>query len=406
VFRRVFYFLALCIAACALLLSGTAHAGYGINTEGLRAKFDVTPFSLSAEKRIKGAGVQSADCTYHDVLAKPRLSLGKAPVVTAGAVGPCKLVYFGKRYLVPSTGRWLNPDPLGLHVPGRADANLYAYVHGRVFTSVDPLGLDDDDKDAGAPRMPIAGVPSPTNPHEPDPSHIKNETPIAREVTKAVVDMTINAVPGGLAAKGLSLVVRGASTLPGRTLIGGIAGVVSGGFGRWRAGAEVMDGGAAALDFTIGAAAGAGAHLGVKVGATPAVEYGPPPPKANPAPSAAGAAKQAAASPNGAVGEGDVQMVNPRELVSRQGPSEMTGSKIKRLAKDMATKGFNPAEPVEVSTVDGKKIIVQGHHRTEAAKKAKLDRIPAKEVAATPEEKAQYSQQAEQAAAERDRRRE
>ncbi len=51
------------------------------------------------------------------------------------------LIYFGKRLLVPSLGRWLNPGPLELHVPGKADANLYAYVAGRTFSSVDPLGL-------------------------------------------------------------------------------------------------------------------------------------------------------------------------------------------------------------------------------------------------------------------------
>ena len=54
------------------------------------------------------------------------------------------LIYFGKRFLVPSLGRWLNPDPLALHAPGKADLNLYAYVSGRVFTSVDPLGLTPD----------------------------------------------------------------------------------------------------------------------------------------------------------------------------------------------------------------------------------------------------------------------
>jgi RHS repeat-associated protein len=53
------------------------------------------------------------------------------------------IIQFGKRFLVPSTGRWLNPDPLALHVPGSGDLNLYAYVHGRVFTSIDPNGLEE-----------------------------------------------------------------------------------------------------------------------------------------------------------------------------------------------------------------------------------------------------------------------
>jgi RHS repeat-associated protein len=46
------------------------------------------------------------------------------------------LVYFGKRYYMPSLGRWLTPDPLGF-----ADGpNLYTYVHNRPMTYIDPDG--------------------------------------------------------------------------------------------------------------------------------------------------------------------------------------------------------------------------------------------------------------------------
>jgi len=51
------------------------------------------------------------------------------------------LTYFGKRYYAPLLGRWMSPDPLAIHEPGRADENLYAYVNGRVCAAVDPLGL-------------------------------------------------------------------------------------------------------------------------------------------------------------------------------------------------------------------------------------------------------------------------
>ena len=51
------------------------------------------------------------------------------------------LTYFGKRFYNPRLGRWLNADPLAVHSPGEADLNLYAYVSGRWFSSVDPLGL-------------------------------------------------------------------------------------------------------------------------------------------------------------------------------------------------------------------------------------------------------------------------
>jgi RHS repeat-associated protein len=41
------------------------------------------------------------------------------------------LQYFGKRYLSPYLRRWISADPLAVHAPGKADLNLYAYVHGR-----------------------------------------------------------------------------------------------------------------------------------------------------------------------------------------------------------------------------------------------------------------------------------
>jgi|GEM_PF-816301 len=51
------------------------------------------------------------------------------------------LQYFGKRFLNPLLGRWISADPLAVHAPGEADLNLYAYVHGTVLASTDPLGL-------------------------------------------------------------------------------------------------------------------------------------------------------------------------------------------------------------------------------------------------------------------------
>ncbi len=52
------------------------------------------------------------------------------------------LIYFGARYLNPQLGRWISADPLAVHAPGKADLNLYAYVHGKVLVAVDPVGLD------------------------------------------------------------------------------------------------------------------------------------------------------------------------------------------------------------------------------------------------------------------------
>jgi RHS repeat-associated protein len=67
------------------------------------------------------------------------------------------LQYFGKRYYAPALGRWLSADPLAIHDLG-SDLNVYAYVHGSVFRSVDPTGLQNVQPDnspsyAGPPTL-------------------------------------------------------------------------------------------------------------------------------------------------------------------------------------------------------------------------------------------------------------
>ncbi len=65
------------------------------------------------------------------------------------------LQYFGKRYYAPLLNRWVSADPLAVHVPGRADFNLYAYVSGMALKATDPVGLEEarvsDALDAGYP---------------------------------------------------------------------------------------------------------------------------------------------------------------------------------------------------------------------------------------------------------------
>ncbi len=64
------------------------------------------------------------------------------------------LTYFGKRFYNALLQRWVSPDPLEVHQPGQADANLYAYVRGAALKNVDPLGLADDE--APAPEFSMA----------------------------------------------------------------------------------------------------------------------------------------------------------------------------------------------------------------------------------------------------------
>ena len=49
---------------------------------------------------------------------------------------------------------------------------------------------------------------------------------------------------------------------------------------------------------------------------------------------------------------------------------------IKRMTKNMKQNGYNTDGPVDVAMVNGKMIIIDGHHRSEAARKAGIEDIP------------------------------
>lgn len=69
-------------------------------------------------------------------------------------------------------------------------------------------------------------------------------------------------------------------------------------------------------------------------------------------------------------------VAKPRELFGRQGRAEFSGSQIKRLKKDMKKRGFDPTKPIDVVEVDGRMIILDGHHRARAAGAAKISEVP------------------------------
>ena len=68
--------------------------------------------------------------------------------------------------------------------------------------------------------------------------------------------------------------------------------------------------------------------------------------------------------------------IDPNILISRQNKNEMSGSQVKRLVKDMKTNGFDVNEPIDAAIVNGKVIIIDGHHRAEAAAKAGIKDVP------------------------------
>jgi RHS repeat-associated protein len=88
-------------------------------------------------------------------------------------------VYFGARYYQPYLGRFISPDPLTVH--GMAsNLNPYAYVGGRVSTSIEPAGLAEDCP-PGAICLPpdtiTVPVPKPETPPPPSPEEPKRDKP-------------------------------------------------------------------------------------------------------------------------------------------------------------------------------------------------------------------------------------
>jgi filamentous hemagglutinin len=77
----------------------------------------------------------------------------------------------------------------------------------------------------------------------------------------------------------------------------------------------------------------------------------------------------------------------------------MSGSQVKRLRKDMQQNGFDPDQPIDVANVDGRKIILDGHHRAAAARQAGLKEVPIRTHSVTSEQADQLLREAAEAAA-------
>ena len=80
-----------------------------------------------------------------------------------------------------------------------------------------------------------------------------------------------------------------------------------------------------------------------------------------------------AAVTRGAMG---AKNVDPKSLIGRQGRDEMSGSQVNQLAKNMKTSGYDANYPIDAANVEGKLIILDGHHRTKAAIKAGIKEVP------------------------------
>ncbi|MEX5552016.1 two-partner secretion domain-containing protein [Pseudomonas pergaminensis] len=91
------------------------------------------------------------------------------------------------------------------------------------------------------------------------------------------------------------------------------------------------------------------------------------------------------------------QVVDPKSLIGRQGRDEISGSQVKRMTKDMKANGFDVNHPIEVANVNGKLIILDGHHRAEAAAKAGIKDVPVNVHSVTKEQADQLMREAAEA---------
>ena len=69
-------------------------------------------------------------------------------------------------------------------------------------------------------------------------------------------------------------------------------------------------------------------------------------------------------------------VVNPRTLLFRQGPDEMTSKYVDELAEDMKRNGFDFDHPIDVYKIGDDLYIRDGHHRAEAAIQSGIKEVP------------------------------
>jgi len=103
--------------------------------------------------------------------------------------------------------------------------------------------------------------------------------------------------------------------------------------------------------------------------------------------------------PSPAAKEADVALrsLNPKSLIGRQGPSEMTGSKVERFKKAMKADGYGNFPPIEAANAEGRLIIIDGHHRAAAAARAGLREVPVNVRNVSSEEASQLMREAAEA---------
>lgn len=90
--------------------------------------------------------------------------------------------------------------------------------------------------------------------------------------------------------------------------------------------------------------------------------------------------------------------LDPKILIPRQTIAEMSQSRVNKLRKKIRKNGFDLSYPIAAANIERKLIIIDGHHRTQAAVREQLPSIPVQIYILSPEKGSEYLIQASEAA--------
>jgi len=105
---------------------------FPINPDAHCASLGIHRYDSRTKSQLKRIGSFSLSIAWREFQAqsadwKPGCDTGRAPVL---------VLYYGFRYYIPETGRWLSRDP----IEERGGLNLYAFVGNIPISSIDLLG--------------------------------------------------------------------------------------------------------------------------------------------------------------------------------------------------------------------------------------------------------------------------